>query len=214
MSPPKPRSGGVPRPAAGRTAPKPAGVAVPTRRLRVTLLDVEPPVWREVLVPFDLTFAQLHQVLQSAMGWEDCHLHEFDIGEVHVGLPAPKDFFAGDQPLLDERKTRLGDVLDGRLKFRYWYDFGDDGWHEIAIGKGAAGDGGGPRLLAGEGACPPEDCGGPCGYVELRQALADPKHPEHHELREWAGEFDARRFDFDSAAKRVAKALRRAGARK
>jgi hypothetical protein len=106
--------------------------------LRVTLLGVEPPVWREVLVTFDLTFAQLHQVLQTAMGWEDCHLHEFEIGEVHVGLPAPKDFFAGDQPLLDERKTRLGDVLDGRRKFRYWYDFGDDWWHEIAIGKGAA----------------------------------------------------------------------------
>ena len=99
--------------------------------------------------------------------------------------------------------------LVGRRKFRYWYDFGDDWWHEIAIGKAAADEGDGPRLLAGEGACPPEDCGGPYGYAELRQALADPKHPEHRELREWAGDFDPQRFDFDRAAKAVAKAVRR-----
>jgi hypothetical protein len=183
-------------------------------RLRVTLLNVEPPVWREVLVPADLTFAQLHQVLQAAMGWEDDHMHEFEVGEEHIGPPAPQDFFAGYEPLLDESKTRLGDVLEGRRKFRYWYDFGDDWWHEIAIRKGAAGDGARPRLLAGEGACPPEDCGGPYGYAELLQALADPKHPEHGELREWAGDFDPRRFDFDRAAKAVAKSVRRLGTRK
>jgi pRiA4b ORF-3-like protein len=214
MSPPKPRSAGVRRPATGGAASKSAGAAVPTLRLRVTLIDVEPAVRREVLVPVDLTFAQLHQVLQAAMGWEDYHMHEFEVGEVHIGLPVPKDFFAGDSPLLDERKTRLGDVLDGRRKFRYWYDFGDDWWHEIAIRNGAADEGGGPRLLAGDGACPPEDCGGPYGYAALLQALADPKHPEHEELREWAGDFDPQRFDFDRAAKNVAKAVRRTSPRK
>ena len=214
MSPPKTRSAGGRRPATGGTAPKPASAPVPTLHLRVTLLDVEPAVWREVLVPVDLTFAQLHNVLQVAMGWEDYHLHEFEVGEEHIGLPAPKDLFAGDRPLLDERKTRLGDVLDGRRKFRYWYDFGDDWWHEIAIRKGAADEGGGPRLLAGEGACPPEDCGGPYGYAELLQALTDPKHPEHGELREWAGDFDPGRFDFDRTAKAVLKTVRRTSARK
>jgi hypothetical protein len=180
----------------------------------VTLLNVEPAVWREVLVPVDLTFAQLHQVLQAAMGWEDNHLHEFELGEVHIGPPAPQDFFAGDQPLLDERKTRLGDVLDGRRKFRYWYDFGDDWWHEIAIREGAADEGGGPRLLAGEGACPPEDCGGPYGYAELLLALTNPKHREHRALREWVGDFDPRRFDFERAAKNVAKVVKRPRPRK
>jgi len=214
VSPSKSRSEGGRRPAAGRTAAKPAGAAVPTLRLRVTLLDVEPPVWREVLVPVDLTFAQLHNVLQAAMGWEDYHMHEFEVGEERVGPPAPKDFFAGDRPLLDERKTRLGDLLDGRRTFRYWYDFGDDWWHEIAIGKGAAGERIGPRLLAGGGACPPEDCGGPYGYAELLQALTNPKHPEHRDLREWAGDFDPQRFDFDRAAKAVTKVVRRTSTRK
>lgn len=179
-------------------------------RLRVTLLDVEPPVWRELVVPIDFTFAQLHRVLQAAMGWEDCHLHEFDLDGLCVGMPSPDDkLFPRDRPLLDERKARLGEMLDGRRKFRYWYDFGDDWWHEIAVGKAAEGDDAGPRLLAGEGACPPEDCGGPYGYAELLQALADPKHPEHRELREWAGDFDPQRFDYHGAAKAVAKAVRR-----
>jgi len=213
MSPAKPRPAGVRRPAQGRTAPKkPAGELAPALalRLRVTLLNVEPPVWREVLVPVDLTFAQLHKVLQAAMGWEDDHMHEFEVGEDRIGPPAPQDFFAGDEPPRDERKTRLGEILDGHRKFRYWYDFGDDWWHAIEIRKSAPDEGSGPRLLAGEGACPPEDCGGPYGYADLLQALADPKHPEHRELREWAGDFDPRRFDFDRAAKAVAKAIRRA----
>jgi hypothetical protein len=69
MSPTKPLPGGVRRSKEGRTAPEPSGAAAPTLRLRVTLLDVELPVWREVLVPVDLTFVQLHRVLQAAMGW-------------------------------------------------------------------------------------------------------------------------------------------------
>jgi hypothetical protein len=190
-----------------------AGAEVSALRLRVTLLDVEPLVWRELLVPADFTFAQLHSVLQAAMGWEDCHLHEFEVGNERIGPPAPKEFFAGDRPIKDERKTRLGDVLDGRRKFRYWYDFGDDWWHSIEIRKSAPDEGSGPRLLAGAGACPPEDCGGPYGYADLLQALADPRHPEHRELREWAGDFDPKRFDIDRAAKAVFRAVRRKSVR-
>ncbi len=183
-------------------------------RLRVTLLDVAPPVWREVLVPANLTFAQLHKVLQAAMGWQDCHLHEFDVGGQAIGPPAPQDFFAGDRPILDERKIRLGDLLESRRKMRYWYDFGDDWWHEIVIRRGKIDEPCELRLLGGEGACPPEDCGGPYGYADLLRALSDRKHPEHRELREWAGDFDPQRFDFDRAAKSVAKAVGRSRARK
>jgi hypothetical protein len=199
----------TPRPASGGGTSAPADAPEATLCLRVTLVDVEPTVWREILVPVDLTFAQLHTVLQTAMGWEDCHLHEFSVGDLSIGPPAPKDFFAGDRHLLDERRARLGDVLDGRRKFRYWYDFGDDWWHEISIRKCPAGEAGGLRLLAGAGACPPEDCGGPYGYAELLRALADPKHPQHRELREWAGDFDPQQFDFGATAARVVKAIRR-----
>jgi hypothetical protein len=43
--------------------------------------------------------------------------------------------------------------------------------------------------LSGDGACPPEDVGGPSGYAEFREAHADPAHSEHDRSREWAGEW-------------------------
>jgi len=178
-------------------------------QLRITLSDIDPPIWRRVIVPDDLTFAQLHKVIQAAMGWENCHMHEFEVGGTRVGDATPDSFGFGSVPKpLSEKKARLGETLGNRRKFRYGYDFGDDWWHDIAIEKRLPDDGLGPRLLAGERACPPEDCGGPWGYGNLLEILADSSHSEHEELREWAGDFDPERFDHEAAAKAVAKSVR------
>ena len=59
-------------------------------QLKVTLLGTSPPIWRRLLVPADVTLAQLHDVLQAAMGWEDDHMHEFSIGQRRFGRPDPK----------------------------------------------------------------------------------------------------------------------------
>lgn len=42
-----------------------------------------------------------------------------------------------------------------------------------------------PFLLEVVGRCPPEDVGGPWGYEEFREAIADTNHERHHELVEW-----------------------------
>jgi hypothetical protein len=181
-------------------------------QLRITLSNIDPPIWRRVLVTDDLTFAQLHKVIQAAMGWEDYHMHEFEVGKQRIGDTAPDIFgfgFGFEPRPISEKKTRLSNALGNRRKFRYWYDFGDDWWHEIAIEKRLPNDGQGPRLLAGERACPPEDSGGPWGYADLLETLANPDHPEYPELREWAGDFDPERFDLEVAAEAVAKSVRR-----
>jgi hypothetical protein len=54
--------------------------------LRVELLDVQPLVWRRVRVPVTMTLRALHGVLQLVMGWQDCHLHEFRVGEESIGV--------------------------------------------------------------------------------------------------------------------------------
>jgi hypothetical protein len=59
--------------------------------------------------------------------------------------------------------------------------------------------------LEGERACPPEDVGGPWGFVEYLEAIADPKHERHEELLEWRGTFDADAFD----AKKTTNEMRR-----
>ncbi len=44
-----------------------------------------------------------------------------------------------------------------------------------------------PFLLAAEGRCPSEDVGGPSGYADYLEALADPHHERHAEMLEWRG---------------------------
>jgi len=182
-------------------------------QLKITLDEVEPPVWRRVLVRDDLTFLQLHQVIQAAMGWGDYHMHQFELASprLFIGTQS-KDglFFDAGPSMLPERTTRLADVLERKRKFRYWYDFGDDWWHTLAVEKRLPGEPDGPpaELLAGEGACPPEDSGGPWGYPRMLATAADPAHPEHEDIREWLGDFDPAAFDLAAHVKRVKRAVR------
>jgi len=187
--------------------------ATPNRlRLKITLDNVEPPIWRRVVVRDDLTFQQLHEVIQAAMGWEDCHMHQFELASPRLVIGSEDvPLFGEGPPMLPETGTRLSEMLGRKRKFRYWYDFGDDWWHTIAIEKRLPAEPDGPaaELVAGERACPPEDCGGPWGYAGMLEAAADPAHPEHQNIREWLGDFDPAAFDLAGRAKRVKNSVRR-----
>jgi len=182
-------------------------------RLKITLEGSEPAIWRRVEVNDNLTFFQLHRVIQQAMGWEDYHLHEFEVARQRVGTRSAEDvMFMERDEMIPERSTRLGQLLEGRRKFRYWYDFGDDWWHTIAIEKRLPADREAPpaQLVGGENACPPEDCGGIWGYADLLDALADPNHEGHEDATDWLGEdFAPGAFDLQSHAKRVAATVRK-----
>jgi hypothetical protein len=162
-----------------------AGPGEPVYQLRVTLLDVsDPPVWRRLQVPARVRLDRLHSVLQAAMGWEDAHLHMFEAGRRRFGDADPELEFE------DERKVRLADLVARKgTRIGYLYDFGDSWDHQIEVEETlvAEADVRYPVCLAGEGACPPEDCGGAGGYQRVREALADPADPEHDEVREWLG---------------------------
>jgi hypothetical protein len=165
-------------------------------RMRIDLRGITPPIWRRVEVS-DCSLAELHVVVQAAMGWTDCHLHEFEIDLDRYSVPSP---FGGDEDMgtIDARDVWLSEVIRGKgAKLRYMYDFGD-GWdHSIKVEAVEAGDPSQvyPRCVKGNRNCPPEDCGGVCGYQELLEILSDPKHPEHEERIEWIGEFDSESFD-------------------
>ena len=174
-------------------------------RLKVTLQNVRPAIWRRLLVPAAFTLRQLHQVLIAAMGWHGSHLHHFFIRGRFYGKPDPE--LGADT--LDERLHNLEHVLAlGARSFQYEYDFGDGWVHRIAIEKVEESKGRPlrPVCLAGKRSCPPEDCGGPRGYADLLTILADPSDPEHEERKEWLGtHFHPERFDLDE----VNAALRR-----
>lgn len=163
-------------------------------RLRITLQEVEPPVWRRVDVPAGYTLDRLHRVVQCAMGWGDYHLHQFDIDDMQYGPPEPD----GMLEVVDEIDVRLDAVCGKGSEFSYTYDFGDWWEHAIVVEDvvPAEPDVAYPNCRAGERACPPEDVGGPCGYLELLEALGDPADPRHEPMVEWLGRpYDPEAFD-------------------
>jgi Plasmid pRiA4b ORF-3-like protein len=165
--------------------------------LKVTLRGLKPPVWRRLLVPGTMTLGELHTAIQAAMGWEDCHLHAFDIAGEQFGDRRTVDDVA------DENRPTLNSLArSGVARFTYTYDFGDDWEHTIAIEKSVPAVAGQayPACIAGKRNCPPEDCGGVWGYAELLAAMADPGHPDHADYAEQFGEdFDPDDFHFDYA---------------
>lgn len=175
---------------------------------RVTLEWTDPPIWRLIQVPGRFTLAKLHDVIQVAMGWENDHLHGFEIDERRYGPPRsgpPNPFGPAER---DERKTWLaGVVRQVGASFRYTYDFGDSWEHLVEIEDVADPDTDTRRAtcLSGEYACPPEDCGGIPGYYHLLEAMDDANHPDREELTEWLGAtFDPKRFDLDEVNRRLA----------
>ena len=165
-----------------------ASVVVKTSRLRVTLVEVEPAVVRILDVPAGVLLSELHDLLQAALGWTDSHLHQF----VADGIPYGRPDIDGPEDERDEAGVTLRTLPD---RFRYLYDFGDGWEHEVEV-LGPGGDQ--PGVIAGQGACPPEDVGGPYGYAEFREAWADPANPEHERMRTWAGSWSGE-FDQDAA---------------
>lgn len=191
--------------------------------LKITLKHTQPSIWRELLVPSEIRLDRLHQVIQIVMGWQNCHMHEFNNGQRGPGEerfgPASKGPalfalpFDDDVPQRDEAKATLLDLAPAKgSKFVYWYDFGDDWIHDIAV-KSV----GEPRpdaatiiCLKAAGACPPDDCGGIFGYENLLQVLSDPQHEDFVDLSEWiGGDWDAEHYDIVAVNRALAALQRR-----
>ncbi|MBQ9645295.1 MAG: plasmid pRiA4b ORF-3 family protein [Prevotella sp.] len=163
----------------------------------------QPPVWRRIEIPAELTFHDLHWTIQKAFGWENAHLYQFqkqpyDRGWT-VSEPDPDGDYMMGAKSIDSRETVVGPFLKEKklTKLVYVYDFGDDWIHDMTLEKTS------PEVslehpvcLAGKGACPPEDVGGPWGYEEMKHLLAEePDGEETQSYMDWLGLDDPREFD-------------------
>jgi len=180
--------------------------------LRMELLNVEPLIWRRVLIPSDIVLPRLHKVIQACMGWQDAHLHEFEFDGTKYGVPDPDGLH--DQDVKDERGQRLDRLLKaGVTEFQYSYDFGDGWEHRVVVEDERQPRRllGYPVCMAGERACPPEDVGGPYGYRDLLDAMQSEHEGEYDVDDEdnrvlWIGGFwDPEGFDVNAANKRLTK---------
>ncbi len=205
----------------GITAAQPKLARKPKRRskatdalyqFKITLLGTEPPVWRRIQVQ-DCTLDKVHEYIQTAMGWTNSHLHQFEIKGQRYGDPELLDDGVDDFECEDSTRTMLSEILPKtgkRFAFKYEYDFGDSWEHEVMFEGSPTVDPKAkyPLCLEGERACPPEDCGGVWGYGDFLDAIHNPKHEEHDSLLEWiGGQFDPEAFDPKQATKEMKKGL-------
>jgi hypothetical protein len=154
-------------------------------QLHIELDGVEPKVWRRLLVPGDSQMSEVAETVLIAMGWENSHLHQFDIGDELYGMHA--DDYPEEE--IDEATVTAIDALRGQSSFTFTYDFGDNWEHQVTVEDISWTE---PPMfcavcLGGEQAWPPEDSGGPGGYRRFLDALADPGHAEHHLYSDWIG---------------------------
>ncbi len=174
-------------------------------RVKATLRDTKPPVWRRLEVPSDMSLAAFHEVLQTAFDWWNYHLHEFRNKLEVYGVPGAEDF--GPEPQSDETQYTIATLLP-KVKSTavYTYDFGDDWQHDLVLEAivEPEPEAAYPRCTAGKRRGPPEDCGGPWGFQEYLEAIADPAHPEHESMMEWRGPFDGAAFDAAEVNQRLA----------
>ncbi len=172
-------------------------------QLKVTLKGAKPPIWRRLLVPSSITLMQLHEIIQEAMGWYNCHLHEFEIDGICFG---PDDLDGWDPQPKNEATAELARLAPAGSRFTYLYDFGDSWEHVIDVEKVVAREPGQtyPACLTGRRACPPEDCGGVWGYAELLQVVADPTHEDHEEMADLLDDdFNPATFDLQAVNRRL-----------
>jgi len=181
-------------------------------QFKITLLESHPPIWRRIQVK-DCTLDNLHECIQTSMGWTNSHLHHFKIGEQQYGDPMLMEEDFEEFGYRDSTTTMLSDILPKngkRLLFQYEYDFGDS-WHHEVVFEGvvrAESKAKYPLCLEGERACPPEDVGGVRGYADFLNAIQDKSHEEREAMFEWvSGWFDPEEFDPVTATKSMKKGL-------
>ncbi len=190
-------------------------------RVRVELVGILPPIWREVLVPATYSFWDLHVAIQDAMGWSDSHLHEFRLRDggrernLLVGIPTEEEWEESPEVLPGWEVPVIEYLSEPGTRIEYEYDFGDQWVHEVTL-TGVAPRVKGqryPQCTAGERACPPEDCGGVPGYQALVEALLDPEHSEFEALGDWIPPgwgpelFKAKNVRFDNPTRRWKRAF-------
>ncbi len=208
-----------------------AQAVVPLYRLRISLNGAQPAIWREFVVPSDISLVNFHVVIQAVMGWTNSHLHLFRKKGVEYTFRYQSDNYWDEEDYVDYSGMKISDLIaDCGDSVVYLYDFGDSWKHTIElreviqkipipVGAGAAagdadvaacdaGAGNGPfflKCLAGERRCPAEDSGGIHGYHEMLKILRNPAHSEYKDTLVWLGDnFDPNYFNLREVNKILA----------
>ncbi len=143
-------------------------VSIRAFQMKVTLRGMRPPVWRRFFVPEDMTFNDLADVLIAVMGWNGSHLSAFELPKSNMNIMA--DPWSDEKQFGERngRKVKLSQFLPEENKFVFVYDMGDNWEHEVVVEDVRENYPAlYPAVLAFEGDCPPDDCGGVWSYMDM-----------------------------------------------
>lgn len=184
--------------------------------LRIKLKLGRHDAWRRIITPIDITFNELHYIIQTAFNWKDRQLYNFNVfdksGKCLATLISKHeeiyDTYTKGNLLLDE-EVRLSEYADKNLKIVYCYDYGANWKHEIIVENTISDyDKNYPVCLMGEGNTPPEDVGGIFGYVEFLKIISSPKHEKYRGVYNWSQSQGYREFDIELINRRLKNILR------
>ncbi|MGK0469385.1 plasmid pRiA4b ORF-3 family protein [Clostridium sp.] len=172
--------------------------------------------WRRIITPVDITFKQLHEILQVSFDWKNYHLYNFNIfdKEGKSILNVISEFeeiyeTLEECPILLDSEVNLSEYIKQQYTIVYRYDYGDNWEHEITIqGVNTDYDKNYPTCLMGEGNAPPEDVGGIYGYKEFLEIMANSNHIEHENMQQWARGQWYKDFDSDAINRQLKNILR------
>ncbi|MEN8905417.1 MAG: plasmid pRiA4b ORF-3 family protein [Clostridiales bacterium] len=165
-------------------------------KIKINLVDINPPIWRRLVIPSNITFYKLHKIIQAVFDWQDYHLFEFNIYNINLGLPDESGF--GENPDKNAKREKIDSYFKKGVKFIYTYDFGDNWEHKISVEDILEGeeDKKYPVCIKGKRQRPPEDVGGTFGYEDFLNIISDPTNDECQEMLEWAEkDTGGRKFD-------------------
>lgn len=176
-----------------------------SHKLKISLNNTEPKIYRTVIVPERFNFHQLHIVIQCVMNWNNSHLYQFNVGVAYrsdtIALEDPDEVSEGilrrRNQKFDATKAYLSNFFNGQnKKMIYIYDFGDNWIHTINVLKKPNEEVLLPKCIKGESAAPIDDIGGVWGFYELLEVInRKRKSADDKELLEWMSIPKGRTYD-------------------
>lgn len=148
---------------------------------------------RRLIVPADISFQNLHEVLQSVFDWKGYHLYDFSVfdgktNKLYARLVPDEEGLYNDSDAVLLAGHLLSEYFPRSKQILYTYDMGDDWEHQIELIRVIdEHNEASPYLLEAVGQSPPEDVGGVYGFIEFRKIMLDINHPEYTNAKLWSG---------------------------
>lgn len=170
---------------------------------------------RKLRVSANITFEQLHFILQSAFGWSNYHLHSFGMfnewSDEYGAKPVEELVCHGLEEEEDpirrlSANIKLSEYIPKYSKILYTYDYEESWCHYIEVDNVIDScQEELPILLSGEGDSPPEDVGGTSGFLKFLDIISNPRDPERTSMLHWAASLGWSHFEFEKVARNLKK---------